>query len=62
MAECFCDMNAYALTGTCECEEDCACDCEICDCGVTDLWSVDVIEACPCGDDNCSCGQTSNEA
>jgi len=62
MAECVCDVNAYSLQGTCECEEECQCECEVCECEQINLWSVDVIEACPCGDGNCSCGQTSNEA
>ena len=61
MAECFCDVNAYSLKGTCECEEDCTCDCEVCDCEAIDLWHVDLAEACPCGG-NCSCGQSSDEA
>ena len=60
MAECFCDINAYALKGICECDEGCTCDCEVCECGAIDLWSVDLAEACPCGG-NCTCGQTSDE-
>jgi hypothetical protein len=44
MAECFCDVNAYALKGSCECEEGCECNCEICECGEVDVWSVDVGE------------------
>ena len=60
--ECYCDVNAYALKGTCECEEDCICKCEGCDCNTIDLWYSDTLEtsACSCGG-NCSCGQTSND-
>ena len=60
MAECFCDMNAYALKGICECEEECICDCEVCGCSIIDLWSVDLVGSCPCGG-NCKCGETSDE-
>ena len=66
--ECYCDINAYSLKGVCECEEDCTCDCEVCDCEphdvnpIIDLWYSDTPEtsACPCGG-NCSCGRTSND-
>jgi len=55
MAECYCDINAYALKGSCECEEDCPCDCEICECTESiDLWSADMQE-CECGDAGCIC-------
>ena len=59
MTECFCDVNAYALKGTCECEENCTCECEVCECDSVDLWYVDV-QACACGG-NCKCGQPSDE-
>ena len=59
--ECYCDINAYSLPHllaikgrgldnnlvSCECEEDCTCDCEVCDCEpyevnpVIDLWYSD---------------------
>ena len=61
MAECFCDMNAYALKGTCECEEECTCECEVCECEQVNLWSVDLAEECPCGDGHCSCQESSDE-
>jgi len=60
MAECFCDINAYALKGLCECEETCTCDCEVCQCAIIDLWSVDLVSACPCGG-NCSCEKALDE-
>ena len=60
MSECYCDVNAYSLNGTCECEEDCSCGCEICNCEDINLWQLDLVEACPCGG-NCSCGKVSYE-
>ena len=63
MAECFCDINAYALKGLCECEEDCSCSCDICECDkeYVDMWSADLLLNCACGG-NCTCGQCSDEA
>ena len=60
MAECFCDINAYALKGMCECEEDCTGDCDICGCNNIDLWYADITASCACGG-NCSCVQNSDE-
>jgi len=65
MVECFCDMNAYVLTGLCECEEDCVCECEVCGCNPhglnpeIGLWYADPVESpvCACGG-NCSCERT----
>jgi len=61
MAECFCDVNAHALKGLGECDEDCQCDCDVCGCDEINLWSVDLAEECGCGD-NCSCGKAPYEA
>ena len=58
MAECFCDVNAHALKGLCECDEDCQCDCDVCGCEETNLWQVDLVEECACGDGNCNCNET----
>ena len=59
--ECYCDVNAYALKGTCECEEDCTCKCEDCDCDkeLVDMWAADVSLVCACGG-NCSCKEGSS--
>ena len=60
--ECFCDVNAYALKGMCECDEDCSCEGEGCECEETiDMWSADLPSVCSCGG-NCRCGQSSDEA
>ena len=62
MSECFCDVNAYALKGLCECEEDCSCECEICECDESiDMWSSDIPVGCACGG-NCNCQEPSDEA
>ena len=50
MVECFCDVNAHSLKGLCECDEDCQCECDVCGCDETNLWGVDIVEECDCGD------------
>ena len=63
MAECFCDDNAYALKGSCECDEECECNCDVCECHPIDIWTVDLAEQaeqCPCGG-NCTCKEGTDE-
>jgi len=54
MSECFCNENRQLLKGLCECEEQCSCECSVCDCEKDD--SVLQLELWP-AESECSCVQ-----
>ena len=59
MSECFCNENRQLLKGLCECEEQCSCECSVCDCEKDN--SVLQLELWPeeqeCGCIQCTCDE-----